>query len=81
MPTEEIIKIELTEPQMAMGYLSLLEDQDDDGFLEDAKWLRGEMIRIGWVPDTPAPSLMGFDIDTFGNPGNRLFPEKNDEEE
>ncbi len=54
MPFEKTIKLEMTEPQMAMGYLSLLEDQDDSGFLEDAKWLREEMIRIGWIPDTPA---------------------------
>ncbi len=54
MPFEKTIKLEMTEPQMALGYLSLLEDQDDSGFQEDAKWLREEMIRIGWIPDRPA---------------------------
>ena len=56
MPIEKTIKLEFTDPQMAMGYLALLEDQTHDaGFTEDAKWLREQMILNGWVPDTPAP--------------------------
>ena len=47
--------IELVEPQQANGYLELLEAQTNDaGFQEDAKWLRAELERIGWLTDDQA---------------------------
>ena len=49
------ISLELTEPQMANGYLELLEAQTNDaGFQEDAKWLRTELERVGWLADDRA---------------------------
>jgi len=45
----DTIKLELIEPQMAKGYLELLEAQTNDaGFQEDAKWLREQMEDRGW---------------------------------
>ncbi len=46
------IKLRLWEPQMALGYLELLEAQTNDvGFQEDAKWLRKEMEDRDWIED------------------------------
>jgi len=46
--TDEIV---LTlDREQAEGYLWLLESQwQDGGFMDDARWLRKEMERHGWV--------------------------------
>ena len=46
------IHLKMWEPQMALGYLELLESQTNDvGFQDDAKWLRGQMEDRGWIEE------------------------------
>lgn len=46
-----VITLRLSQEQ-AEGYLDLLHQQrQDQGFLEDARWLEKEMQKRGWLAD------------------------------